>query len=56
RALKRCHFSAIDSLENQLEEAKAGKGPTAFDWLVEIIRDHCEDGKQAEDGVELKLE
>lgn len=55
-ALERCHPTGVSDLERQLKDAKLGKGQTAFDWLVEIIEDHCKEGKQAEDGVELRLE
>jgi hypothetical protein len=32
------------------ELARRGEGPTVFDWLVEIVRDHGADGSQAVDG------
>ena len=34
----------------QLRDAKEGKGPTVFDWLVEIIRSH-----ETKDGIVLEL-
>ena len=40
RRLANCHFSSVPSIEHELKDAMAGKGPTVFDWLVEIIRDH----------------
>jgi len=54
--LQRCHPSNRQFVSHDLEEAKAQKGPTVFDWLIEIINVHCADGEEAEDGVELVLE
>jgi hypothetical protein len=33
---------------------QANEGPTVFDWLLEVIREHGADGKY--DGIELLLE
>lgn len=54
--LARCHPSNRDAVARDLEAARRGQGPTVFDWLVEIIRDHGPDGSQAEDGVVLDLQ
>jgi hypothetical protein len=42
------------SIVRELAEAKAGQGPTVFDWLVEIIRVHGSSGEEANDGVVLR--
>jgi hypothetical protein len=55
RLLSTCHPSNIPSIEADLALARAGRGPTLFDLLLEIIRDHGVGGSQAEDGVELVL-
>ena len=54
--LNRCHPSNREFVSNDLAKAKLHEGATVFDWLVEIIRDHCSGGEEAEDGVELLLE
>jgi hypothetical protein len=53
--LSHCHSSNIPRFTARLEDAKRGVGPTVFDWLVEIIRDHGPGGTEEEDGVELFL-
>ncbi|MER7174453.1 barstar family protein [Streptomyces mesophilus] len=35
--LARCHPASRTRVSAELAEARAGRGPTAFDWLVEII-------------------
>lgn len=54
--LGRCHPTNRPFVKQELTEAEANCGPTVFDWLVEIIQDHCAGGDEAEDGVELLLE
>ena len=56
RLLSSCHPSNRACVREQLEAARRGEGPTLFDDIVEIIRDHGKGGEQAEDGVELMLE
>jgi RNAse (barnase) inhibitor barstar len=56
RQLKRCHPTARAQMAEDLEHARAGRGSTVFDWLVEIIRDHGEGGEQHEDRVVLLLD
>jgi RNAse (barnase) inhibitor barstar len=51
--LRQLRHRATDS---ELADAAAGRGPTVFDWLVEIILRHGPGGTEAEDGVELLLE
>jgi RNAse (barnase) inhibitor barstar len=53
--LGHCHPSSRQSVQTELEWARREKGPTVFDWLVEIIEDHGEGGTLAEDRVELQL-
>jgi hypothetical protein len=40
RRLARCHFTARPTVERDLAAAQQGVGPTVFDWLVQIIREH----------------
>lgn len=47
RRLERCHPSSRGEVERELAAARSARGPTAFDWLVEIIRSH--------DTIELRL-
>ena len=54
--LERCHPSNRTAVGHQLKEARASRGPTVFDWLVEIIEDHGRGGEQAECKVELLLQ
>lgn len=56
KRLVRCHPANRRYVANDLEEAKAGKGETVFDWLVGIIQSHCQGGDESEDGVELILD
>jgi RNAse (barnase) inhibitor barstar len=56
RRLTRCHPSNRQSVGEELERARLGVGPTAFDWLVEIIQIHSAGGAEQDDGVELVLD
>ena len=56
KRLERCHPSNRAHVRSALEKAKRCDGPTVFDWLTEIIRDHDVGGEQAHDGVRLVLE
>ena len=53
--LERCHPSNIPRIQQELAAAQRDEGPTAYDWLIEIIRDHCPGGSEEEDGIELVL-
>jgi RNAse (barnase) inhibitor barstar len=53
--LQRCDPTNRLAVAEDLERAKAGVGPTVFDWLVEIIQIHCEGGRESGDRVELEL-
>ena len=37
--LARCHPSNRPRVQADLDAARAGQGPTVFDWLVEIFED-----------------
>ena len=54
--LGRCHPNHRAEFRAELEDARAGRGPTVFEWLVEIIQIHGEGGGEAEDNVELVLD
>jgi RNAse (barnase) inhibitor barstar len=53
--LQTCHPSNRSSVAAKLQAATDGKGPTIFDWLVEIIQVHGPGGRESEDGVFLEL-
>jgi RNAse (barnase) inhibitor barstar len=55
KRLARCHPSNRASVAADLKDARQGRGPTVFDWLVEIIRRHGPGGDSAGDGVVLEL-
>jgi RNAse (barnase) inhibitor barstar len=54
--LQRCHPLNRISVEQDLDQARGQRGPTVFDWLLEIIQIHCPGGSEGTDGVELILE
>ena len=39
--LRRCHPNSEPFVQAQLLEAQRGRGPTAFDRVVEVIREHA---------------
>lgn len=53
--LEQCHPTNRDFVARDLAEARAERGPTVFDWLVEILREHGRGGTEEEDNVELVL-
>jgi RNAse (barnase) inhibitor barstar len=53
--LTRCHPTGREAVGADLQRARQGVGATVFDWLVEIIKDHCAGGLQHYDGVQLVL-
>lgn len=53
--LQTCHPSNRSSVAEQLARAGRGDGPTVYDWLVDILRDHGAGGSEETDGVELIL-
>jgi len=54
--LQRCHPANREYVARDLDQATNQRGPTVFDWLVEIIRTHGPDGAESADGVDLVLE
>lgn len=54
--LQRCHSSNRKAVAAELAAARAGSGPTVFDWLVQIVREHGPGGGEPEDGVQLLLD
>jgi RNAse (barnase) inhibitor barstar len=53
--LQRCHPDSREKVARDLETARQQKGPTVFDWLVDIIRIHGKGGAEENDGVQLLL-
>ena len=56
KRLAECHPDNVFHVAVELEKAKQGRGPTVFDWLEEIIREHGEGGAEAESNVHLVLD
>jgi len=56
RRLTRCHPSNRLSVTEQIESARAARGATVYDWLIEIIGVHGPGGQEQDDQVELILE
>ncbi len=42
--LATCHQESRVFVARELDEARAARGPTVFDWLVDILRSHEDDG------------
>jgi RNAse (barnase) inhibitor barstar len=55
RLLLTCHPSNRSSIEGRIRRARRSEGPTLFDEIVEIIRDHGAGGNESEDGIVLEL-
>ncbi|MFI7283288.1 hypothetical protein ACIBOV_23795 [Micromonospora chersina] len=53
--IRTCHPSHRASITARISDARRGEGPTLFDELVEIIRDHGAGGDESEDGIVLEL-
>jgi RNAse (barnase) inhibitor barstar len=51
---RHCHPSNRGAVAEQLQDAKDSKGPTVFEWIVEIIHDLGPGGQQSEDGIVLE--
>ena len=56
KRLDECHPENLFAVAVELEQAKMGRGPTVFDWLVAIVREHGEGGEEAESNVRLVLD
>jgi len=54
--LERCPTENREYVQRHLSDAQREVGPTAFDWLVQIIASHGIDGEYAADNVHLILE
>jgi RNAse (barnase) inhibitor barstar len=50
-----CHPSNRSKIETRISSARRSEGPTLFNEIVEIIRDHGPGGSEAEDGILLEL-
>jgi hypothetical protein len=50
-----CHPSNRPDINARIGAARRGEGPTLFDEIVEIIRDHGPGGEESENGVILEL-
>lgn len=53
--LESCHPESRSYVMQLLVDARAGRGRTIFDWLIEIIRRHGPGGDEERDGVLLEL-
>jgi hypothetical protein len=49
------HPSNRSDRRGQDQQCSAGEGPTLFDEIVDVIRDHGPGGTESEDGVLLEL-
>ena len=50
-----CHPTNRSRIKAEISSARRGEGPTLFDDIVDIIRDHGPGGAESEDGVVLEL-
>jgi hypothetical protein len=50
-----CHPSNRSNVQDRIRNARQGEGPTLFDEIVEIIRDHGAGGEESGDGIVLEL-
>jgi RNAse (barnase) inhibitor barstar len=55
RLLLNCHPSNRSDIEARISSAQRREGPTLFDEIIEIIRDHSPGGNESQDGVLLEL-
>lgn len=53
--IQRCCQSNVPIFQERLAEARAGRGQTVFDTLIEIIQKHGPGGIEEEDGIDLLL-
>lgn len=53
--LRRCHPSNVPFVRAELESAARREGPTLFDTIVSIIREHGPGGSESQDAVDLEL-
>jgi hypothetical protein len=55
RILLTCHPSNRPNIADRIRLARTGQGPTLFDEIVAIIREHGLDGREPRDGIVLEL-
>ncbi|MET9259829.1 barnase inhibitor [Amycolatopsis sp. NPDC004079] len=55
RLVLTCHPSNRPDVQARIDSARRREGPTLFDEIVAIIRDHGPGGSEAEDGILLEL-
>ncbi|MCP2267056.1 barstar family protein [Promicromonospora thailandica] len=55
RLLLSVHASNRAAVEARLAAARRGEGPTLFDEIVAVVREHGPGGREAADGVVLEL-
>jgi RNAse (barnase) inhibitor barstar len=55
KRLERCDPTNRERVRGELDLARAGQGPTVYDWLVEIIAGHSAGDREADDNVKLEL-
>ena len=53
--LLHCHPANRADIQKQLKLARAGQGPTVFDWLVEVIQTHGPGGEESDNQINLLL-
>ena len=53
--LERCHPTNRRQVASELKRARKAKGPTAFDWLIEILQIHGPGGAESGDKVTVEL-
>jgi len=49
------HSTGRELVQRELDMAREGRGPSVFNWLVEILQDHGPGGDESDDGVVLIL-
>jgi hypothetical protein len=55
RLLLTCHPSNRSIIEARISSARRREGPTLFDEIIEIIRNHGPGGNESDGGVLLEL-
>jgi hypothetical protein len=55
RKLEHGHPENHDYIQNDLDSARQHIGPTLFDLIIEIVRNHGPGGSAPEDAIELQL-
>jgi hypothetical protein len=55
KTIQHCHPDNVGLVEQDIDAAVRGEGPTVADIIVSIIRTHGPGGDEADDSVELEL-